>query len=85
MIRYFDYITMADYSKDTAELAEQAAFIIAKQSKEIKQLKTLIGALVNSAGKISISRDCLNNDFMITRFDDPATNSLIYTNTGAKT
>lgn len=50
MKRDYDFVTMDDYKKDTAELTQQASGIIAQLKQEMIQRDRVIRALIKVAG-----------------------------------
>lgn len=52
----WDYVTFADYQKDTRELTERAMDLFKFQRKEIRDRERLIYAMVKAAGgKIAVN------------------------------
>ncbi len=56
MCEDFDYVSMGNYEKDTRELVETSAAMLAEKTREIAQLRMLINLLIEAAGKIEIPR-----------------------------
>lgn len=76
----WDYVSMENYTKDTKELAEQAAYIIGGQKKKINELEKLIGLLVHCAGRIEVPNWMIVTEqpTCITRYERPDIDATIF-------
>ncbi len=48
--RDVDFVVMSDYSADMSALSEQCASIIHRQREEIRNLRQMVGVLIESVG-----------------------------------
>ncbi len=83
MKRDVDYVTMADYEKDQADLVALSANIHEHLKAENEQLKALIGMLIHAVGKIevpdSICIDSRGEQLHFTRENRPDIGAIVFT------
>ena len=79
MKKDFDYVTMGDYTKDTAELVELSNNITERLRKDLRDAQILISYLIKAAGKIEIYRGVIYSEPCAYEVaENPATDTLIY-------
>lgn len=62
----WDYVSMADYTKDTEDLVRLSNSMMEAYKKKVQELEKLIALLVHSVGKIEVHRHLLTEDTNLT-------------------
>jgi len=76
----FDFVSMENYKKDTAELVQASNTISTQLRMELENCKRMLHAIVHAAGKIEVPMKLLvdRDDLRITYFRDEKNDTMIF-------
>lgn len=76
----WDYVSMEDYTKDTQELVEQGNAIAESLREELRDIKVLFSAAIQTMGRVEVDIDMLiiNQESGYVRYERPDLNKIIF-------